>query len=57
MEAGAFTLLYLDGDAVTGALCVGRTEDVEGAPALVRERGSAAGREAELADASRPLAA
>jgi 3-phenylpropionate/trans-cinnamate dioxygenase ferredoxin reductase subunit len=53
---GAFSVLYLAGDCVVGALAVGRPEDLDGARALVAARAAVGGREAQLADPSVELA-
>ncbi|HEX8101823.1 MAG TPA: FAD-dependent oxidoreductase [Solirubrobacteraceae bacterium] len=56
-DEGAFSILYLHEGRVVAALAVGRPEDLDGARALIRARTGVGGREAELADPARPLAA
>jgi 3-phenylpropionate/trans-cinnamate dioxygenase ferredoxin reductase subunit len=50
IDDGAFTVLYLDGGRLAGAVTVGRGGDLEGARKLIASRAVLAGREAELAD-------
>ena len=49
-EEGRFTIWYVDGDRVVGALTVGRSDDLDVARALMSSRRSIADRRAELAD-------
>ena len=54
-EEGRFTIWYVDGDRVVGALTVGRSDDLDVARALMSSRRSIADRRAELADADADL--
>jgi 3-phenylpropionate/trans-cinnamate dioxygenase ferredoxin reductase component len=56
-EDGRFTVFYLAGNRLAGALAVGRGEDLDHARRLLTERADLAGRADELADESTDLAA
>jgi 3-phenylpropionate/trans-cinnamate dioxygenase ferredoxin reductase component len=52
---GAFTVFYLDGGRVAGALSVGRSEDLDAARALIAARTAVGDRRDELADPASDL--
>ena len=54
---GRFCVLYLHAGRVVAALAVGRSEDLDGARALIRARTDVSGREAALADTGTALGA
>jgi 3-phenylpropionate/trans-cinnamate dioxygenase ferredoxin reductase subunit len=56
IDDGEFSLWYLDGGRVAGALSVGRSDDLEHARRLIVEGTDIGGRSAELADVGTDLA-
>jgi 3-phenylpropionate/trans-cinnamate dioxygenase ferredoxin reductase subunit len=57
MDEGRFTIWYLDGDRVVGALTVGRPEDLDVGRALIAERRDVGDLRATLADPDADLSA
>ena len=57
VDDGEFSLWYLDGGRVAGALSVGRSDDLEHARRLIASGADVGDRAAELADLSSDLAA
>ena len=57
LEDGEFTVWYLSGGRVVGALTVGRSDDLEAARRLIAERVDVGERREELADPSSDLSA
>ena len=57
MDDGKFTIWYLDGDRVVGALTVGRPEDLDVGRALIAERRDVGDLRDTLADPGADLSA
>jgi 3-phenylpropionate/trans-cinnamate dioxygenase ferredoxin reductase subunit len=57
LDDGVFSLWYIDGGRVAGALSVGRSEDLEHARRLIASAAEVGDRAAELSDLSSDLAA